>query len=130
MRKLTYLLITASAMLLLPVGITAYTSLLSENNKSEDGIVHSVLITESIFISDVAAQSKPQPPRAPRNNAPIDAFDNSDADLHSPPGFFDPIEEDNPEDPIPLPGLVWLAIAGGLYGFKKIKDSQEENFEK
>lgn len=35
-------------------------------------------------------------------------------------------QPDPPGNPAPLPGLVWLAVAGAAYGAKKVYDKKKE----
>lgn len=45
-----------------------------------------------------------------------------------PPGCNNPVpgvKNPNCPDPVPLTGLEWLAVAGGIYAIKKLRDKNE-----
>lgn len=48
-----------------------------------------------------------------------------------PPGCNNPVPEiKNPNcdvDQVPLSGLEWLAVAGGIYGIRKLKQKERRN---
>lgn len=79
------------------------------------------------------APRAPRPPseRSPRYDVPpppIEIDYDRPIDVHSPPGFGDPGNPgDDPETPVPLPGIGWLMIAGGAYAIKKLRSTQLES---
>lgn len=123
--------------LMFPIVIAMFMNTASPASENSDDHV----LSSSFLNIELAAQDwqerpsrQPRAPRAPqrspRNDEPLPEIEidyDRPIDLHSPPGFSDPDSPgDNPETPVPLPGVVWLMLAGGVYAVRKLHTSRTE----